>query len=484
MPKAFMEWVSEIDSRTTVICLDANGQVVEAHELFVTMAGSLTGPPAHYGCRSIIDLQVLTVSTEVTFRDRANSGRRFDREERRAGKRAMSQRRKSVGKERWAKELERARRTDPPPGIPYLSDVRSRGPIRLPQLLADDLGSINFAKVRPPTVDALSDELREVALRGRAAAARAEASTSLTAADIEQIAEQMRMRALRARVEAYERSPKVTWSMPDSSDAKFAEKRLQAWIDDPAVQQTLKELSVEYGYDNAKDFVIDVVAAWRDWIAKSKVSIRVPGTQFNSILSQGRFKSQFETGRSKGLFNPEKRAKAEFDMFGLPTNLPVEQRPIYGYLDDAGKKPLVDQYGDVTIYLKDSVRNRTTWTGDDSLDWEGMTQWSSGIRKKFGPSPVNDPHPGSIWWFHVEEVKSGSQYYTAETAAKAKSHLFDPSTYRKGFYQEVQIHGGVSVDDIQEVLFTSTVDEATLNRYAKLQTKLDKLGIPWRISLD
>ena len=155
MAKTFATWVSQLDERTTIICLDAHGQVVEADELFVTMAGSLQGPPAHWGCRSLVDIRVLTVTREVTFRDRANEGRRFERVERRRGRQGLTDRRKELGRERYQKQLARARVTNPPPGVPYLSEYRSRGPLRLLEAFADDTGMVTLGAVRPPTVSQL-----------------------------------------------------------------------------------------------------------------------------------------------------------------------------------------------------------------------------------------------------------------------------------------------------------------------------------------
>ncbi len=51
-------WVAIIDSQTTFICADADGQRRVNDALFDTMAGSLDHPPAHFGCRSMVDYWV------------------------------------------------------------------------------------------------------------------------------------------------------------------------------------------------------------------------------------------------------------------------------------------------------------------------------------------------------------------------------------------------------------------------------------------
>lgn len=159
LAKTFVVWVSQIDSRTTVICLDMHGQVVQSDELFVGMSGSLQSPPAHWGCRSVLDVRSLATVREVSSRDRRNQGRRFERSERRTARQAMSQRRREIGRQRWNKLVERARVTNPPPGVQYLTEIRSRGPIRLMEIFAEETGSLQFGPIRPPVASELRRSL-------------------------------------------------------------------------------------------------------------------------------------------------------------------------------------------------------------------------------------------------------------------------------------------------------------------------------------
>lgn len=48
------QWMSVVDSRTTIVCLDAAGQIRPLDESFDTLAGELDHPPAHIHCRSIV----------------------------------------------------------------------------------------------------------------------------------------------------------------------------------------------------------------------------------------------------------------------------------------------------------------------------------------------------------------------------------------------------------------------------------------------
>lgn len=48
------ELLAVIDDRTTIICLEAAGQVVGADEPFFTLVGDFYDPPFHEHCRSIV----------------------------------------------------------------------------------------------------------------------------------------------------------------------------------------------------------------------------------------------------------------------------------------------------------------------------------------------------------------------------------------------------------------------------------------------
>jgi Protein of unknown function (DUF3626) len=88
-----------------------------------------------------------------------------------------------------------------------------------------------------------------------------------------------------------------------------------------------------------------------------------------AVVRDGRFKSQFESGASRGYYSPDTRAEHEHEMFGYPEDLPAEKRPIYGYLSGSSEQQYggADNYGSVMFRLKDGVNQRTTFTLGDSL---------------------------------------------------------------------------------------------------------------------
>lgn len=68
--------IAVIDERTTVVCLDACGQVVDAHQPFHTLNGDMWEPPFHVNCRSIVAPFVVGVSDPMLKSAREELARR------------------------------------------------------------------------------------------------------------------------------------------------------------------------------------------------------------------------------------------------------------------------------------------------------------------------------------------------------------------------------------------------------------------------
>jgi len=197
----------------------------------------------------------------------------------------------------------------------------------------------------------------------------------------------------------------------------------------------------------------------------AKISVTVPAQKIGAILREGRLKTQFETGRSGGANMPTWRENWEAVMFGYPIGSDPSVRPIYGMVETGGVKPSSlrgnEQYGTVTLVLKDSVRDRTTFTNGDSLNLNPFHV------------PVNNPSQSSASRFPT------SASFEAEIKQKRAA---DPS--ERGYY-EAQIHGGVSVSDIERVVIdTSTYkdfEQREVQPSAALLKALGKAGIPYEI---
>ena len=154
----------------------------------------------------------------------------------------------------------------------------------------------------------------------------------------------------------------------------------------------------------------------RDLRDNGDVVIAIPPFNAIQLIEQGRYKTQFEINQSGGLYNPEMRAGDELLHQGLLEDIPVEKRPAYGFLAMPGEADSNDvaQYGSVRLVLKPGVRDRTTITFGDSLNGEA--------------TPI--PLTGDV---------TDEQMFAARSMAP-------------GDYTEAQIHGGVTLDDVEKIV--------------------------------
>jgi len=205
------------------------------------------------------------------------------------------------------------------------------------------------------------------------------------------------------------------------------------------------------------------VKTWQEYLDDSQISIQVPDEEvLEQILGDGRFKSQFESGYSLGIYDTKARASMEKRLFGYAEDAAPSTRPIYGYAHQgagAYGPGGVDGYGNVRVILKDEVKERTTVTMTDSL-MAGDT---------VGASPITELHYSSFspWEVPPDPVQAARYVYRKGADAPGYSYI------------EAQVHGGVRAEDIEQVLF-SEIDypDGPLRSVAE---KLDELGIPWEV---
>jgi len=169
--------------------------------------------------------------------------------------------------------------------------------------------------------------------------------------------------------------------------------------------------------------------------------IAVDDDDILQVISDGRFKTQYETKDSNGAYMPMLRRTRESAYMGVPQGTPAAERPIYGYLavQTSGKTPNtseynsdkwnvdnleVGQYGDVRVVLKDSVIERTSYTIPDSLDGYALSR------------PLGEVH-------------------TPKTVGFAGLHhdlTFSHNGLQREGYAEAQVRGGVKLSDIKEIV--------------------------------
>jgi hypothetical protein len=171
---------------------------------------------------------------------------------------------------------------------------------------------------------------------------------------------------------------------------------------------------------------------------------RVSPFVLRCILKDGRLKTRFEGVRSlAALDDLEARAEIEQKFYGYALDLPAEQRPVYGYLSAQPNGTathghlILDEYGCAAIRLKEKIKARTTFCIGDSLKSESA------------PLPYD------------------------EAALPENLDEIIP-------YVEAQFHGGVTLQDIAEVVFLVSRSAASLHA---LVSELAVYGIPGRIEI-
>jgi hypothetical protein len=201
------------------------------------------------------------------------------------------------------------------------------------------------------------------------------------------------------------------------------------------------------------------LATFRAWTTEKPLCIRRGQRGALGVLRDGRFKTQFETGTSSGMFDMAARRASEAAGLGIPTDAPVGDRPIYGYFDVQGED--ASNYGSVQFVLKDAVKARTTATAGDSL---GLFAADLVIG-----TPCLAPAIGSLDG-EIGNINRG---------------------YRDSmFYVEAQIQGGVTLDDVQELVFkkstykyhttTALWESALYPDYREIAAAARARGIPIR----
>lgn len=209
-------------------------------------------------------------------------------------------------------------------------------------------------------------------------------------------------------------------------------------------------------------------AALKTICETGRLAIQLPTETLDKVLDDGRYKTQFETDSSMGELWPQGRAQAESKLFDYPANSQENpaDRPIYGFIagKDSDCYPRVTQsYGDATIILKDEVKERTTFVVGDSLDVSRRGDVPSAI-----PMPVNAPSHEAC------PLEYMSEDFPHQWAVKDASYINKNEGAGACAYIETQVHGGVKLSDIKEIVFSYEPPKA-------IRDKLQAKGVSYRV---
>ena len=242
----------------------------------------------------------------------------------------------------------------------------------------------------------------------------------------------------------------------------------------------------------AKDAGIkDVEGALRDTFSEDRVAqyIAIKMDNLVEVVATERIKGSSETG--KGAFyiiGDERFDSYERRVFDLPRDTPVEDRPKYGFIDSkdgiTNEKILQLDYGENYIRLKPGVRERSTVTLGDSIGGNVEDPYSDMSFNLTPAVPLADVSESLLDTYAVHRAFMRNQMAEADPnkddydkkQAKAKRRemldklkewgrthdhnaLLAAATSRDvGYYIETQVHGKLTLDDVDAIMMQSRQD--------------------------
>ena len=193
--------------------------------------------------------------------------------------------------------------------------------------------------------------------------------------------------------------------------------------------------------------------------AAQDVNILMPSNKLNALLKDGRMKNGFEV-KSSRTFVSRKKYLAERDHYerlrlGVPIDISPQNRPIYGTFGKlSGADRAEYNYGEVNVVLNPSVKGRTTMSAGDSLDGHAV------------PISAEKVLSGTGNFDEYSNAAERTYFRRIETPVDSGSLVSD--------YWEAQVHGGVSVKDIQRIEITKSGYDSLASGAKKT---LEKSGI-------
>jgi SPP1 gp7 family putative phage head morphogenesis protein len=181
--------------------------------------------------------------------------------------------------------------------------------------------------------------------------------------------------------------------------------------------------------------------------AEQPVRINLSSKSLEGVANDGRFKSVFERPTYSEYM--EQRLKVETDSMGIPKSIKPIERPIYG--STSGDASM---YGNVQVTLKDSVKGRTTITLGDSFVEQNPVFIRDILSGDVTRDALAQASPIRLTNFEGMSKRIIQGASDADVADFVKNYS----------YWEVQIHGGVSLDDILSVTFPSAPNQGIINK--------------------
>ena len=225
--------------------------------------------------------------------------------------------------------------------------------------------------------------------------------------------------------------------------------------------------------------------------------IYVPATESTAatIIDDGRIQTHFETQPEGFAQSLRERASVETELLGVPRDTADRGRPIYGFIPrtpDAGfagnsqldsdpTRDAATMHGPVLFRLKDEVRARTTATFGDSMTGSvgtavPLTEAAREALLASFPDPTKGSR-GDVRTGLLHAAVSG-EFHEAAASIAARAWIDRlPDELRRGVlrrirseeaqamirpqnprYIETQIHGGVALEDVAEIVLPNSTE--------------------------
>lgn len=275
-----------------------------------------------------------------------------------------------------------------------------------------------------------------------------------------------------------ETTEKVREQIVKQEQKKFQKviKNNETCYNKPRTLEDFEEYSKNYYEKNIKgqiskegeDAIVNIL---NNLIDKSEFSMRFKSKNFDSLLESERFLNQFETGTSGGTISNKYRKEATKQLFGTGNkSLKASEREKYGYLGNNNfvkdyqfnnkYYSGVNQYGDVIVRFNKNIRDRVTFTIDNSL--------GEAVNKRIISSSVNDINVSCMSKIRLQEF---NYYLKHDGEINTVEQLIEKFHVR---YIETQYHGDLKLSDVSEICFTDTIPN-NLEKLKDLGIKLFKI---------
>ena len=197
--------------------------------------------------------------------------------------------------------------------------------------------------------------------------------------------------------------------------------------------------------------------------------MRIPSTSIDNLVQKNKFMNLFESGNSGGIPNIGARMKVSKNLFGH--NLDKESfvsSEKYGYLsskdflediDFFSKRYGTSQYGDIIIsFNKDKIKDRITYTLDDSL-LAGATRAVVSGDFKDNLSLGIDKYNLKKYYEVLKDLSENNDAISLTKEIRKGNGFFR--------YIELQYHGNITLDDVNEICFTKDLPEKDIIKILK-----------------